>query len=532
MEIPSDQLLSSQKDPVAALASVKFGIDYLFPLQRMAIANILDAVESDLPVRQLVLFPTGFGKSICFQLPALLAPGPTAVVYPLLALMNDQKNSLDRRGIPSALFRGGLADEEWRTQCEAVKSGEAKIVITNPECLATPRLKEFLAGAGIFHLAIDEAHCVSEWGETFRPSYLRLGESIEALKPKALSAFTATASPAVADAITRYIFGSEAFFLLSADIDKGNIRYSVEDTLSPFHTLLRLVFEKPKPLIVFDQSREGVQRLCEIIRERSPFEAKFYHAGLTREEKNEVEAWFMASGDGILIATCAYGMGVDKKDIRTVIHFGEPQSVEAYIQESGRGGRDGKETEAILIHCHTRQTEAPAVKAGQGEEKSTDGENLRESRRKAFLLYAASRGCRREKLHSLMGAELSSPCSGCDVCDGALKPFPEGFPEIRRFFRLNGGRFDGPTSLRLLCQPRLEGLETLKERSASSRFSVGRAFQANPPICAGAGLLSEWDEKDAAALVREAVRMGILSVGKGFPRKNRIKLGREATPGG
>lgn len=518
---------NNELEPVAELARRQFGIDYLFPLQRMSIANILDAVESDSPVRQLVLFPTGFGKSICFQLPALLAPGPTVVVYPLLALMNDQKNSLDRRGIPSALFRGGLEDEEWRMQRDLVKSGKAKIVITNPECLATPRLREFLAGAGIFHLAIDEAHCVSEWGETFRPSYLRLGESIEALKPKALSAFTATASPTVADAIARYIFGSGAFFLLSADIDKFNIRYSVEDTLSPFHTLLRLIFERPKPLIVFDQSRDGVRRLCEIIRERSPFEAKFYHAGLTREEKNDVEAWFMASADGILVATCAYGMGVDKRDIRTVIHFREPQSVEAYIQESGRGGRDGKETDAILIHCHTRQVDASASKTESGTGKPVDGDTLREARRKAFLMYASSPGCRREKLHSLMGAVLSSPCSGCDVCDGTARTLPEGLAEIREFFRLNNGRFDKQTSLRLLCQPRPEYFGGSRGSGASYSHPGLRAFQANPPICAGSGLLSEWDEKDASALIQEAIRTGILSVGKGFPRKNRVRLAKK-----
>jgi len=171
MGIPSDQHASSQEDPVAALASVKFGIGYLFSLQRMAVANIPDAIESDSPVRQLVLFPTGFGKSLCFHLPALVAAGPTVVVYPLLALMNDQKNSLDRRGIPSVLFRGGLEDGEWSGQCATVKSGKAKIVITNPESLATPRLRDFLAGAKILHLAIDEAHCVSEWGETFRQAH-------------------------------------------------------------------------------------------------------------------------------------------------------------------------------------------------------------------------------------------------------------------------------------------------------------------------------------------------------------------------
>jgi len=311
MEIPSDQLASSQEDPVAALASVKFGIDYLFPLQRMAIANILDAMETGEKMRQLVLFPTGFGKSLCFQLPALLAPGPSVVVYPLLALMNDQERSLERRGIPCAVFRGGMEDEERRQRQEAVRSGKARIVITNPECLATARLMDFLAEAKIFHLAIDEAHCVSEWGETFRPSYLELSKCIEAIQPKAVSVFTATASPSVAEAIARYIFGAEDFSLVSADIDKPNIRYSIEPTLCPAHTLLRLVTEKPKPLIVFNQSRDGVRNICEIIRENTKLDARFYHAGLSREEKNAVESWFMASADGVLAATCAYGLPFD-----------------------------------------------------------------------------------------------------------------------------------------------------------------------------------------------------------------------------
>jgi len=308
MDIPTDLPKEAGSDPVAELARDQFGIDYLFPLQRMAIANILDAMETEERVRQLVLFPTGFGKSLCFQLPALLAPGPSVVIYPLLALMNDQKKSLEKRKIPCAVFRGGMEESERKAQCDAVSGGSAKIVITNPECLATPRLREFLSGAHIFHMAIDEAHCVSEWGETFRPSYLKLGECIEAIKPRVVSAFTATASPTVAEAIARYIFGAEVFSLVTADIDKPNIRYSVEATLAPVHTLLRLVRTKPKPLIVFDQSRNGVRRICEIIRDNTTIDARFYHAGLTREEKNATETWFMESADGVLAATCAYGM--------------------------------------------------------------------------------------------------------------------------------------------------------------------------------------------------------------------------------
>ena len=434
-------------DRVATLAKDRFGIDYLFPLQRMAVANVLDAAGGEGPSRQLVLFPTGFGKSLCFQLPALLAPGPTVIVYPLLALMNDQKRSLEKRGIPCAFFRGGMEEEERRRECEAVTSGRAKIVITNPECLAAPRLRGFLAGAKVFHLAIDEAHCVSEWGETFRPAYLELGKSVEEIAPAALSAFTATASPSVAEAIARHIFRGAPYSLVTADIDKPNIRYSVEPTLSPLHTLARLVAEKPKPLIVFDQSRAGVRRLCEVIAGRDGPEAKFYHAGLEREEKNAVEAWFMESADGVLAATCAYGMGVDKRNIRTVVHFSPPASVEAYLQESGRAGRDGGPAEAILIRDESargRPAAGPGSAAGPGAGAGGSGPEaaLREERRLAFLAYGASQGCRREALHALMGAALDSPCSGCDACGGTSKSEPEGLGELRRFFAPNPGRFD------------------------------------------------------------------------------------------
>ncbi|HWR11420.1 MAG TPA: RecQ family ATP-dependent DNA helicase [Rectinemataceae bacterium] len=531
MDALENDITLPRDDAVAELARRQFGIDYLFPLQRMAIANILDAMETGEQTRQLVLFPTGFGKSLCFQLPALLAPGPSVVVYPLLALMNDQEKSLEKRGIPCAVFRGGMEDEDRAAQCEAVRSGLAKIVITNPECLATPRLREFLAGANIFHLAIDEAHCVSEWGETFRPSYLKLGECIEAIHPKVVSAFTATASPTVADAVARHIFGAQAFSLVTADIDKPNIRYSVEATLSPQHSLLRLIRDKPKPLIVFDQSRDGVRRICETIRERTDIDARFYHAGLAREEKNEVEAWFMGSADGVLTATCAYGMGVDKRNIRTVIHYSEPPSVEAYIQESGRGGRDGQTAEAILIHAvnSRRRREEGAVKS--------ESERLRQERREAFLEYARSRGCRREFLHKLMGSELSSPCSGCDSCDGTARSTPEGLGEVLEFFRINGGRFTLKQGMRLLRQPPIEGLGREESGSAGAvgakdgddggalfgkKSPIMRSFTTSPPTCAGAGALSGWEEREILALLREALSMGILRMGSGPLGKNKL----------
>ncbi|MGB4585802.1 MAG: RecQ family ATP-dependent DNA helicase [Rectinemataceae bacterium] len=521
MDIPIDLPKEPGSDPVADLARDQFGIDYLFPLQRMAIANILDAMETGETTRQLVLFPTGFGKSLCFQLPALLAPGPSVVVYPLLALMNDQERSLERRGIPCAVFRGGMEDDERRRRQEAVRSGKVRIVITNPESLATPRLMDFLAEEKIFHIAIDEAHCVSEWGETFRPSYLELSKCIEAIQPAVVSAFTATASPTVAEAIARYIFGADAFSLVSADIDKPNIRYSIEPTLCPAHTLLRLVTEKPKPLIVFDQSRNGVRAICETIRENTSLDARFYHAGLSREEKNDVETWFMGSVDGVLTATCAYGMGVDKKNIRTVIHYSEPPSVEAYIQESGRGGRDGATAEAVLLR--REEHHAKAKKEGS---LVNEADRLRAARKAAFLEYASSKTCRREYLHRLMGSELASPCSGCDICDGSAPASPEGYEAIRYFFGKNGRRFDLRQSLRLLSQPRVQALAAKGRGLAGTDPDPAGSFIAVQPTCAGAGILSGWKEDEVRILLREALASGILEAGSGILGKHKLLLSR------
>ncbi len=242
-------------------------------------------------------------------MPALFLPRPTVVVYPLLALMEDQRRRLESLGIGCALFRGGQSPRERDSAEAAVERGRAKIVITNPECLANPRLLSFLKEASPSHVAIDEAHCVSEWGESFRPSYLELGRVVEALAPPALSAFTATASPIVFDAVARILFGGEPYRVVEGDPDRPNISYGVVRTLSREHSLVRLARELPRPLIVFCSSREGSQMLARLLSERlGETEVRFYHAALERPEKTAIEAWFLSSERGILCSTCAYGI--------------------------------------------------------------------------------------------------------------------------------------------------------------------------------------------------------------------------------
>jgi ATP-dependent DNA helicase RecQ len=489
-------------DPIAHLARDRFGLEYLYPYQRLVAANVLDAgIEESDRIRQIVLLPTGFGKSLCFQLPALLLPRPTVVVYPLLALMVDQARRLSSRGITSALFRGGMSPEERRDSMAAVERGEAKIVITNPECLGIPAILDFLKEARPSHLAIDEAHCVSEWGKSFRPSYLELGRIVEVLDPPALSAFTATASPSVFEAVARILFGGEGYRVIEGDPDRTNISYAVVKSLSAEHSLVRLARSLPRPLLVFASSREGVQMLSRLLSERlDESEVRFYHAGLEKAEKKKIEEWFFASETGILVSTCAYGMGVDKKNIRSVIHYEIPGSIEAYLQEAGRVGRDGLPSRAVLIAGRR-------VEARLGLEKDEG----RKARFRALIEYANSdSGCRRDRLLDLLGtsSEGRPPCSGCDRCDGQTIEEPEGSREIRAFVEANRGRFTQEEALGLL-------------RGGSARASSG-AGDDEPPRCGYWGSMADWEAKDAARAMDEALRRGYAHKAEAGPWKGRL----------
>ena len=224
-------------DIVSRVAASAFGIRYLYPMQRLVIANILDAAgtaadgESPAFARQIVLLPTGAGKSFCFLVPALLLDGPTLVVYPLLSLMADQKRKLDAAGIPCAVLAGGQGREAREREMRRIEDGTARVIITNPETLRGEQVLARLASLGIAHVAVDEAHCVGDWGDSFRPAYLELGRVIDRLRPRVATAFTATASGPVLDRIQEVLFGGEAY-VVRGDADRPNIRYSVTNCLN------------------------------------------------------------------------------------------------------------------------------------------------------------------------------------------------------------------------------------------------------------------------------------------------------------
>ena len=397
-------------DPAVITARKSFGISYLYPWQRLVIANILDASgyfsavkEEDIACRgrQIVLLPTGAGKSLCFLIPALLLNGPTLVIYPLLALMTDQQRRMDDGGVTSVTFRGNQTAEEREENFRKIRNG-AKVILANPEVLQNENLINRLSQCGIAHVAVDEAHCVSEWGDSFRPAYLTLGTVLEKLRVPVITAFTATASPEVLNRVAEVLFGGEAHIVRS-ESDRPNIHYEVRTAYSKKQEALRIAAEEKRPMLIFCGTRANAENMArELNACFGNGTARFYHAGLEKAEKDETEKWFFERTDAVLAATCAYGMGIDKKDIHTVCHAATPKTAEEYIQEAGRSGRDGAPAKAILLTSY--------------EDRLASAQYRQGSREYAMKRFAETETCRRQVLLDALGAE-QAVCSGCDLCD-------------------------------------------------------------------------------------------------------------------
>ncbi|MFP4550052.1 MAG: RecQ family ATP-dependent DNA helicase [Spirochaetales bacterium] len=384
------------------------GVEYLFPYQRLVVANTLDAYQAAMEgendaaelSKQIVVLPTGSGKTLCFLLPAAMLPGLTIVVYPLLALMEDQRRRAEEAEIPARILRGGMPDRARRQLFHDIHNGDVKILITNPEMLAVAEVLRHLREVRVSHFVIDEAHCVSEWGLSFRPSYLELAAAIEGLAPIVTSAFTATASDLVLRQVATSLFGDAPVRLVRGNPDRPNISYAVVPVHSKELAMESLLVGQnaiERPAIVFCRSRIRTESYARKLSRLMPYRCvAAYHAGLDREEREEIEGWFFEADDAVLIATCAYGMGVDKKNVRSVIHVDVPPSVEAFLQESGRAGRDGAPASSVFL-------------CSPSDIRSSD------ARKDIMLGYLTEAGCRRSYLMNAMGSD-SDACFGCDAC--------------------------------------------------------------------------------------------------------------------
>ncbi len=416
-------------DPIMEMARRHFGVEYLFPYQRLVIGNIFEAATQngdDLYHHQIVILPTGAGKSLCFQLPAFELPGLTVVLFPLLALISDQHRRMQSSGIEIATLTGSTPKEERKKIFQKARQGTIKVILSNPETITAESMLRDLSSVSCAHLVIDEAHCISEWGETFRPAYLNIGKLIDSCEFGAITAFTATASPQVLQKIQKYLFGDHPAHLIMGNPDRENIHYHIEPTICKIQSIVHLLAGNRdssqaslarygRPAIIFCGGRARAENIARTLRMRlSDDRIHFYHAGMEREEKQRIEEWFFTSNDGILCSTCAYGMGVDKQNIRAVIHYDLPASVESYLQEAGRGGRDRSVADAILL-----------VDGQEGSESREWKDATAKERYLNMVAYTTHRGCLRKYLLSLLGVE-SEGCSGCDWCDGAL---PEAMRE-------------------------------------------------------------------------------------------------------
>jgi ATP-dependent DNA helicase RecQ len=322
-----------------------FGLERLRPGQEEVIRSVIAGRDT------LAIMPTGAGKSLCYQLPALHLPGTTVIVSPLISLMKDQVDKLTGAGVEAAQVNSALGARERRENIEQIEREESDFVFTTPERFADPSFLESLGAGRIDFVVIDEAHCISEWGHDFRPAYLSLGAGVKALGSPPVLALTATATPEVVEDIKRQL-GLPRMRVFNTGIARPNLRYEVLRVTSESEKkqhLARLLRETEGAGIIYCSTVKTVEALVEFFRGSGP-ELRPYHGKLAASERKANQDLFMSGGLKAMVATNAFGMGIDKPDIRFVVHYQMPGSLEAYYQESGRAGRDGGEARCTLFY--------------------------------------------------------------------------------------------------------------------------------------------------------------------------------------
>jgi len=359
-----------------------------------------------------VLMPTGGGKSLCYQIPALHRPGVGIVVSPLISLMKDQVDALRENGIRTAFYNSSLKAAEAREVLHRFHNGELDLLYVAPERLMSSDFLERLTEVQIALFAIDEAHCVSQWGHDFRPEYMQLGR-LRSLFPKIpLIALTATAEGQTrGDILTRLNLKKANSYI--AGFDRPNIRYTVMDKQKPKDQLRTFLKGRHQESgIVYCLSRKRVEQVAARL-VSAGISAAAYHAGLPAEERKQVQDDFLKDNLQVVVATVAFGMGIDKPNVRFVLHYDLPKNIESYYQETGRAGRDGLSSEAVLLFGYGDI----AVARGLIElSRNMEQKRIEIHKLNAMVAFAEARSCRRQVLLGYFGELLPEPCGNCDIC--------------------------------------------------------------------------------------------------------------------
>lgn len=393
-----------------ALLKTIFGYDTFRPLQREVIDNVLVRRDS------LAIMPTGGGKSLCYQIPALMLDGLTVVVSPLIALMKDQVEQLRAYGVPALYLNSTLSPEAYAANMEHIRRGEVKLLYVSPETLLTPRIFNLLDALQVDLFTIDEAHCISEWGHDFRPEYRQLVDARRRYPKAVCLALTATATPRVRADITRSLgfSGSNEFV---ASFNRENLYIEVAPKTEPLRQTTRLLERfKDQSGIIYCFSRKQVDELAAALAQRG-YSARPYHAGLEDAERRRNQEDFIRDDVQIMVATIAFGMGINKPNVRFVIHYDLPKSVEGYYQEIGRAGRDGLPAHCLLLYSYSDVAKLRYfIDQKAGDERRAATQQL-----DAIVRYAEDeQTCRRKPLLTYFGESYATPkCNNCDNCTAA-----------------------------------------------------------------------------------------------------------------
>lgn len=386
------------------------GVTYLKPYQELIIRNYLESEERREREATLINLPTGSGKSLCFMIPIILERGLSLIIYPLRSLINDQKERFRKANIECVALVGGLDRNERERRIREIREGKKKALLTTLEML------EYLIGRGLFErvrvsiAVLDEAHTYLEWGESFRESFKRIPDILERLSPRHILLFSATVDKKNANYLRSIIPKGMKIKSVHDSPSRENIVYEYVRSLSKRGDLIKILSrENALPAIVFCPSREKTKRVRQIL--EPYFETESYNAGLDREERERIESWFLSSSHGVLAATSAYGMGVDKANIRTVIHIYLPKSASEFLQESGRAGRDGKSAKSYILSY-------------MDEKSPIEG---------AFR----SKECIKSSLLALMGEDIEDSDRKCLSCSSCVKSdyIPYGENEVLKYIR-------------------------------------------------------------------------------------------------